>query len=484
MSKKITGLIDPGECRPLNKRKIRQDTCELFRYTVAEIKGKVVQVAPYNDQEGNTVAQHIRTADKEFPWYGESKGVQLFGQHLWRTKGRRVVVTEGEIDAMSLSQVQGNKWPVVSLPNGVSRAKKDMQNNLEWLMGFEEVVLCFDMDDPGKQAVEDVSSLFGPNQLKVMHLPLKDANEMLKAGRESELIDAMWGAKEYRPDGLVSIDTIMEEAEKPVELGLPWFLDSVTKLTYGRRHGEIYGFGAGTGVGKTDFLTQQMAYDVTELDQHIGVVFLEQRPLETAKRIASKLAGKRFYVPDDGWTQEELKESLLKLQNKITFYDSWGECEWEVVKNKIRFMVLGLGIKLIYLDHLTAMADTSNEKESLEQIMKEMATTANELGCIIHFVSHLSTPEGKPHEEGGRVMIKNFKGSRSIGFWSFFMFGMERNTQAEDPEEQQRTTFRVLKDRYTGQATGKYIYLGYECKTGTLFETFVDDTKEAETFGF
>ena len=100
--------------------------------------------------------------------------------------------------------------------------------------------------------------------------------------------------------------------------------------------------------------------------------------------------------------------------------------------------------------------------------MKEMAGLANELGIIIHFVSHLSTPEGKPHEEGGRVMIRHFKGSRAIGFWSHFMFGLERNQQAEDPEERQQTTLRVLKDRYTGRATGATFRMRYAPSTGLL----------------
>jgi twinkle protein len=51
---------------------------------------------------------------------------------------------------------------------------------------------------------------------------------------------------------------------------------------------------------------------------------------------------------------------------------------------------------------------------------------------MLTFVSHLATPEGKPHEEGGRVMIRHFKGSRAIGFWCHFMFGLERNQQDQD----------------------------------------------------
>jgi twinkle protein len=224
-------------------------------------------------------------------------------------------------------------------------------------------------------------------------------------------------------------------------------------------------------VGKTDLLTQQIAYDIVSLKQRVGAIFLEQKPVETAKRVAGKLAGRRFHVPNAGWDEHELLSSVERLGDSLVMYDSFGETEWDVVKGKIRFMAVSEGIKLIYLDHLTAMADTADEKGSLEQIMKEMAGLANELGIIIHFVSHLATPDGKPHEEGGRVTIRHFKGSRAIGFWAYFLFGLERDQQAEDPVVRQTTTLRVLKDRYTGQATGECIYLAYDKDTGLLSVT-------------
>ena len=118
--------------------------------------------------------------------------------------------------------------------------------------------------------------------------------------------------------------------------------------------------------------------------------------------------------------------------------------------------------------------------------MKEMASLAKSLKIIIHFISHLATPDGKSHEEGGHVSIRHFKGARAIGFWSHFMLGLERNQQAEDERERQTTTLRILKDRYTGQATGQLLYLGYDKETGRLFETaapeeqstFTDTTKD------
>jgi twinkle protein len=467
---KDKSLVPFGEIRALSKRKLTEETCKKFGYFIGSFKGELVQVAPYYDEDGNLCGQKVRFASKDFRTTGDFKSATLFGQQLWGEGGKKVVITEGEIDCMTVSQLQGNKWPVVSLPNGAQGAVNSIKDNLEWVMSFEEVILMFDMDDPGREASQKVAELLPPGKAKIAQLPLKDPNEMLLKGRGQEVIQAIWNAKEYRPDGILDIDEILEEIEKPIEWGLPWFLPTLTQYTYGRRWGELYAIGAGTGVGKTDLITQQIAYDVLELKKKVGVIFLEAKPVEVGKRIAGKVDGQRYHVPDAGWEKAQLRETLKKLKGKVTFYDNWGDTEWDVVKLKIRYMAVSKGIKLIYLDHLTAMADTSNEKESIEQMMKEMAGLANELGCIIHFVSHLSTPEGKPHEEGGRVMIRHFKGSRAIGFWSYLMIGLERNQQAEDEVERQTTTLRVLKDRYTGQATGKTILLGYDSETGRLFE--------------
>lgn len=480
-------LIQGGEVIPITKRGISEETCKKFGYQVAEHFGKKVQVAPYR-KAGHIIAQKVRGANKTFSTMGAFKDVELFGQHLWGEGGKKLIITEGEIDCMTVSQLQGNKWPVVSLPTGAQSAVSSIKRNLEWVISFEEVILMFDNDDAGIEATQDVCELLPVGKAKVAALSMKDPNELLLAGKGQEVIQAIWNAKTFRPDGILSIDEILEDIEKPIEMGLPWFLETLTKLTYGRRWGELYGLGAGTGVGKTDLFTQQIAYDATVLDQAVGVFYLEAKPVDTGKRIAGKVDGERYHIPDAEWNKEQLKTTLGNLTGKVYFYDSWGETEWDVIKGKIRYMATGLGVRIFYLDHLTAMADTSNERESLEQMMKELAGLANELNIIVHFVSHLTTPEGKPHEEGGRVMIRHFKGSRAIGFWSYFMFGMERNQQAESIEEKQTTTFRVLKDRYTGQATGEVIYLGYDVRTGRLFEkedydvaTFADETSGASS---
>ena len=154
-----------GDIQALAKRGITEATCAHFGYTVGidPKTGNKVQLAPYTDEHGRIVAQKWRDSAKNFGVLGKLKnGLPLFGQHLWRDGGKKVVITEGEIDAMSVSQMQGNKWPVVSIPNGASGAKKALGAALEWLEKFEEVILMFDQDDPGREAVAECAPLFTP----------------------------------------------------------------------------------------------------------------------------------------------------------------------------------------------------------------------------------------------------------------------------------------------------------------------------------
>jgi len=330
----------------------------------------------------------------------------------------------------------------------------------------------FDMDDPGRAATAECAPLFSPGKCKVAKLPHKDANECLLRGVGAAVIDAIWSAKPHRPDGIRAVEDLAEEAALDIPRGHPWFLASLDELTYGRRPGEIYAFGAGTGVGKTDLFTQSIAYDLLDLSLTVGVLYLEQPPVETIRRIAGKAAHKVLHVPGKATVEERRAAiKLLADTQRLHLYDNFGSTSWDTVKAKIRYMAIGLGCQMIYLDHLTALvAGEEDERKALDSIMAEMAALALELKVGIHFISHLTRPEGKPHEEGGRVTIRNFRGSNAIGMWSHFMFGLERNQQAEDPEEAQTTTFRVLKDRNTGQATGKTIALGYSATTGMLYE--------------
>lgn len=483
----MAGMIE-GEFKPLHSRKISEETCKHFGYRVGRVKGKAVQIAPYFDEDGRLIAQKIRAADKSFKFLGDPKAALPFGAHAFQKTGKMLVVTEGEIDALSVSQIQDNKWPVVSIGCGAGpQIRKYFAKHRAYFSGFEKVVLMFDMDEPGRIAAKDAAAVLG-NRAHIAEIPLKDPSEMLQAGRVKEVVDAMWRAKQYRPEGIVDIADLKERVKERPKWGLSWPFESLTKLTYGIRTGEIYMFGAGTGIGKTDFFTQTMKHLVSEHNVPIGVFSLEQGPAETATRIAGKFAGKTFHVPDSGWVDEDLDTAWATMMDagKVFLYDSFGQNEWDTVREKIEYLHHAHDVRYIFLDHLTALAaGQDDERIELEKIMAEMGGLVKQLDITLFVISHLATPEkGPSHEEGGRVTIRHFKGSRAIGFWSHYMFGLERDQQNSNLTVQGTTTFRVLKDRYTGRATGRLFHLGYDFDTGLLYETAPPGESASARHGF
>lgn len=480
-------------------RGISEKTCRRFDYSVCRATGEAQHIATFYDLAGNPVAQHVRKKGKEFPWLGDKKSAVLFGQQAMRGDASKLIITEGEIDAMSVWEVisqSKNRWAVVSIKSGAKGAKKDLADQLEWIEGAGEVILMFDMDEPGQEAAQECARLFRSGKCKIARLPLKDANDMLKADRGHEIIDAIFEAKEYRPEGIKRVADVREEVLTDPVRGLPYWHEGLTKGTLGRRFGELVALGAGTGVGKTDFLTQQIVYDLTQLKEKVGIVFLEQQPAETVRRLAGKFAGKMFHIPaeelDDPWSFEDLEQAVDEIASagSLYMYDHFGSADYEKIEDYIRYLYHSQEVRIFYIDHLTALAAQSdNERQELESIMARLGGLVKELDVWIALVSHLATPEGKPHEEGGRVMIRHFKGSRSIGFWCHFMFGLERNQQAEDEVERTTTTLRVLKDRVTGRSTGKTFAMGFDQTAGRLIEKnaaslddnpFMDETGDDE----
>ena len=108
-------------------RKITADTCKKYGVTVA-LDGLVVTQHKYNyyDKDGNHVASKYRnTKMKDFWSEGPLDECGLFGQNVFNQSGKYITVCEGELDAMSVFQLTGSKYPSVSIKNGAASALKN-----------------------------------------------------------------------------------------------------------------------------------------------------------------------------------------------------------------------------------------------------------------------------------------------------------------------------------------------------------------------
>ena len=477
------GLIQ-GTYQDLIKRGIREDTCRKFGYQVGELNGRVVQIAPYYDATGTLIAQKIRTAGKDFPVLGDTKGQAacLFGSQLWNS-GKKIIVTEGEIDCLTVSQVQGNKWPVVSVPNGAQGAKKSIAKNLEYLSKFDEVIFMFDMDEPGKKAAAACVELFEAGKAKIASLPFKDPNECLQKGQPEAIVSAMWNAKVFRPDGILAgVDLWDEVSSNEVipSIQYPWA--KLNELTHGARKGELVTMTAGSGVGKSA-IVREIAHHLIKSGETVGMIMLEENPKRTALGLMGIEINKPLHLSREGVDDEAVRLAFSETvgSGRVFLYNHFGSSDIDNLVSRVRFLAKGCGCSWIILDHLSIVVSglgDGDERRLIDNAMTSLRTLVEETGVGMFLVSHLKRPtDGKGHEEGAKTSLSQLRGSAAIGQLSDMVIGLERNQQSDNPNV---TTLRVLKNRFSGE-TGEAGYLLYDRDTGRLSETtndFKDETTQ------
>lgn len=473
-------LIDV-EYVALVKRGITEETCAKWKYGVGQDRsGTKVQVATYCDDSGEPIAQKLRTADKKFKFIGDTKAVGLYGQWLWRDGGKMVVVTEGEIDALTVSQLQGNKWPVVSIPNGAQGAAKSIKKELEWLEQFDAVIFMFDNDEPGREAAKECATLLSPGKAKIATLPLKDPNDMLVAGRGKEVIDAIWGAKTHRPDGIIAgtelWDTI-SKSEKVFSIAYPW--QGMNEVLRGMRRGELITLTAGSGVGKSA-VVRELAYWLLKNDETVGMMMLEEDTRRTALGMMGLAMDTPIHLdltPFNELTEEQRAARKAAFDatlgtGRLFLYDHFGSTDIENLCSRVRYLARGCDCGWVILDHLSIVVsglEDGDERRNIDLAMTKLRTLVQELGIGMLLVSHLRRPMGdKGHEQGAQTGLSQLRGSHSIAQLSDAVVGLERDQQ--DDTNSDVTTVRVLKNRFSGQ-TGVATWLKYDRDTGRLSET-------------
>lgn len=472
-----------GEVRALPVRGLNLDTCKKWDYRVGEVGGQPVQVANYKDKAGKRVAQKVRFKNKDFHIRGDMKEAGLYGSHLWSGKGKKAVVCEGEIDALSISQAQGNRWPVYSVPNGASGASKAVRKNIDILSGYEEVVFCFDSDEPGIKASRECAQVLPPGKAKIAELPLKDANEMLVSGKVKELVDCIWQAQVYRPDGIVSgkdLWDIVSAEDAMASIDYPF--EGVNIKTLGLRKGEIITITAGAGIGKSQ-VCREIAHHILNQNETLGYIALEESNKRTGLGMMSLYLNKQLHLGITDVSEDEFKEAFDHTLNtgRIFLYDHWGSLESDNLLSKIRYMVTACGCSYIILDHISIVVsgiEEGDERRTIDNLMTKLRGLVEEVNCGLILVSHLKRPQGnKGHEDGAQTSMAQLRGSASIGQLSDIVIGCERDQQGDTPD---RTTVRVLKNRWTGE-TGIACYLDYDHETGRLTELAKEEVDGEET---
>lgn len=488
-----------GQYRSLPHRKISEETCRTLDYRVTKAKGQVIEFANYYD-DGELIAQHLRFPDKQMPWIGAGTQAGLWGKNLWKPGGKRIIVCEGEIDALTVCELQDNRWPVVGIPRGTKDAANVIRANLEYLNSFETVVFAFDMDEPGRKAARQCAALIKPGHAAIAELPESDCNDVWVKRGKQPLATALWNASPFRPDGIVHVSEVKATSVQQKVWPFPW--RSMTKALFGQRSGEISMYTSGTGMGKSTIL-REIAYHHLQQGRTVGMLMLEESVDETRHDMMSLLVKKPvrqilaarelnttltkmgeeaidFELCDDLDEHEydEAKGSIGQLP--LYLYDHHGSNLAEDLIPKLEYLASGLGCDVIILDHITAVVaemDGGNERQDIDHLMKSLRSLVERTNVHLCIVTQLKKTDGKPYEEGGRITLQALRGSGSLASVPNSVLALERDQQDPDPIRANTVIVRSLKGRFNG-CSGVVCALRYDKPTGRFQEVdfaFDDD---------
>ena len=455
-----------GSATRLNKRGLSEKTCE--KYKIYR-EGNILRFY-YHNKNGQPVGAKVRTADKDFTWEGESDG-SFFAQHLCRGKGKRIVITEGEIDAATYAELYPT-WDVVSLPSGAAGAKKAIQKNLEFLQGYEEVLLWFDNDEPGQEAAKAAAGVLPPGKAYIARLEAyKDLSDAWQEGDQTAIDKAFFNRQEYRPDGIVEGKSLLElvtTPQPPNDYDYPF--QGLQRILHGIQLNSLVCITAGSGIGKSSFC-RELATSLLQAGERVGYLALEESNRRTALGLMSAAVGKPLHLGEhDHKTLVQAFDSTMANWNCYLF-DGFGSYDPDVIYNRIEYLASGLDCKIIFLDHLSILLSglDGDERKMIDQTMTRLRSLVERTGIVLFLVSHLRrTSSDQNHEEGARVTLGQLRGSAAIAQLSDAVIALERDQQSGSGNS--ATTVRVLKNRYSGE-TGIACTLNYDLNTCKFNET-------------
>lgn len=472
---------------PLAKRGLELDTLRRYGYGLVAYNGQQVQAAPYYSMAGEQVAQKLRFPDKTFSFLkGEdcpsAHECQLYGRHVFGDRfDRRVVVTEGELDAMSVAQVLNFKGAaVVSVNTGAQSAAKCLKANYLWLDRFDEIVLWLDDDEPGRLATEECARLFKVGKVRIAKAGqgFKDPSDLLQANLPGDIEAAIYKAQAWRPRGIINAsetpaDVLAPKADDPNAWRYDWPWEWVQDYLGPMLSGQVIYHVAGTGVGKTKALAE-IEDSLRVQGAKIGLMHFEDTRRDAKLQVMTVSANRRLDIeplPDADMATlhaQVFGAGLIELFDPET-------AEWTVdaILGYIRYMAKALDCKVIFVDPLSfivaGMPGEVDERRALDKVSRDLAALAKELGICIHISHHLTRPEGVSHEEGAPTSLKQVRGSGGIANFASVVIGHERNQQADD-DGFLITQLRSLKNRPRSR-TGVMGSLKYNLTTGRLKPT-------------
>lgn len=488
----------PGE---LKNRKLSSTTLDHFGVKIEyDSSGDPDRYYIPVTKAGEVTGYKTKLYDKDDPdrfsqkQVGDIKGrIELFGQSACKGGKRRLIITEGQEDAMAawqmLNRMQADtKWQdksihCVSLQMGATSAEKTIKDNWDFLSKYSEILLALDNDEAGQKASQVITKALGYKNVKIMEWDdYKDCGEMLQAGSKGReaFREAFFNAKAYKPSWYMrGADMDLQWLTEAIPDGLDIPFESLNNKLKGLRFREMSVFCGGSGSGKST-LVKAIAYHLNAVHKcRIGKVFLEEQARRTAQSVAAlhyKIPIHKLEANPDLLTADQWKYVRKKLLKREAYVDHFGSLPIEDVMDRLHYLWQVEGCNVIIIDHLTMVTSglggsgAASEREMIDLLMTELAAFTVKTGVMLLCVVHLKRKDGKSFSRGGKIEMSDLRGSSQLECLSWNIVGVQRDMLA-DGQEANTVTPVVLKNRTIG-TVGECGTLRYNESTGWLEDAY------------
>lgn len=366
-------------------RKLTLDTLEKFdlRATEKEIvfpywrEGKLIQVK-YLGLQRPQGKKHIRVEKNAEPG--------LFGWQALPDKIREIALTEGEIDAMTLSQYGIS---ALSLPFGGGAGDKHrwLECEFDRLSIFDTIYLCLDQDEVGQATVKDLVDRLGRSRCRLVTLPFKDANDCLQHGITAEYMQQLFAqAPSLDPVELKPADTFVDAVldqfypSEGQELGInpPWS-KAIGNILF--RPSELFVWTGINGHGKSQLLGHIILASLKQ-GAKVCIASLELRPARLLMRLTRQAAALEIPSP------EYIRAIHEWYQDKLWIFDLVGIAKVDQLLSVFEYARQRYGIDVFVIDSMLkcgiAEEDLNAQKAFVEQLCDFKHLHNGHIHLIVH----------------------------------------------------------------------------------------------------
>lgn len=315
-----------------------------------------------------------------------------------------LVITEGEIDALSLREAGVTN--VVSVPCGCENMKW-IEECWDWLERFEQITIFGDNDPPGRQMTNRLVKRLGESRCKIVEeYPVKadgreckDANEILCELDDLILLDALESAKEIPTRGLINLSKVI-----PVDpTTIPRIKTNVPALDEaigGLREGAVTVFTGAPGHGKST-LAGLLLLNAIDQGHNVCAYSGELTSEEFQQWINLQAAGSDYIT----LKHDPVKDTMVPTlpQNVEQAIMDWYDGHFFIYDNQEIFeanqsesiievftvAVRKYGCKLFLVDNLmTALSDTDEETKAQGRFVNALKRFANRFKVHVIVIAH------------------------------------------------------------------------------------------------